>query len=60
MLIAPLNIPTQREQSSPKIKDIMFHIVNHSTYHRAQIATELKDHGIEPLKTDYILYKRAH
>ncbi|WP_188051464.1 DinB family protein [Flavobacterium sp. GP15] len=43
---------------SNKIKDILFHIINHSTYHRAQIATELKICGIEPINTDYIFYKR--
>ena len=40
------------------VKDILFHIVNHSTYHRGQIATEFKQNGIEPLITDYIFYKR--
>lgn len=40
------------------IKDLLFHVVNHSTYHRAQIATEFKQAGIEPLVTDYIYYKR--
>jgi uncharacterized damage-inducible protein DinB len=40
------------------IKDILFHIINHSTYHRGQIATEFKQAGIEPLNTDYIFYKR--
>lgn len=43
---------------SNKIKDILFHIINHSTYHRAQIATELKNCGIEPINTDYVFYKR--
>ena len=43
---------------SNKIKDILFHVINHSTYHRAQIATELKNSGIEPILTDYIFYKR--
>lgn len=41
-----------------KIKDVLFHVINHSTYHRAQIATELKNCGIEPINTDYIFYKR--
>ena len=41
-----------------KISDVLFHVVNHSTYHRAQIATELKQQGIPPLTTDYIFYKR--
>ncbi|SDK95848.1 DinB family [Sphingobacterium mizutaii] len=39
------------------IKDIMFHIINHSNYHRAQIATELRKQEIEPIQTDYIKYK---
>lgn len=39
-------------------RDILFHIVNHSTYHRAQIASELKSKGVTPLATDYIFYKR--
>ncbi|TYP97134.1 putative damage-inducible protein DinB [Sphingobacterium allocomposti] len=39
-------------------RDILFHIINHSTYHRAQIATEFRNCGLEPLVTDYIVYKR--
>ncbi|MCH5598777.1 DinB family protein [Niabella ginsengisoli] len=39
------------------IKDILFHVINHSTYHRGQIATNLRQSGLEPLVTDYILYK---
>ncbi|WP_185211767.1 DinB family protein [Sphingobacterium mizutaii] len=35
----------------------MFHIINHSNYHRAQIATELRKQEIEPIQTDYIKYK---
>ena len=41
-----------------KIEDVLFHIINHSTYHRAQIATDIKNCGIEPINTDYIFYKR--
>lgn len=40
------------------IRDILFHVVNHSTYHRGQIASEFKVSGKEPLATDYIFYKR--
>lgn len=40
------------------VQDIIFHIINHATYHRAQIATNLKENGIEPINTDYIFYKR--
>ena len=41
-----------------KIEDILFHIINHSTYHRAQIASDIRNCGIEPINTDYIFYKR--
>lgn len=40
------------------VKDILFHIINHATYHRGQIASDCKAHGIEPLISDYIFYKR--
>ncbi|MEO0570194.1 MAG: DinB family protein [Bacteroidota bacterium] len=41
-----------------ELKDILFHIINHSTNHRGQIATEFRKNklGLEPL--DYIFYKR--
>ncbi|RYE36349.1 MAG: damage-inducible protein DinB, partial [Sphingobacteriales bacterium] len=40
------------------VQDILFHIVNHSTYHRGQIAMDLRLNGLEPIATDYIFYKR--
>ncbi|HYD90635.1 MAG TPA: DinB family protein [Flavobacterium sp.] len=40
------------------VRDILFHVINHSTYHRGQIATDCKLHGMTPLVTDYIFYKR--
>ncbi|OYX25018.1 MAG: damage-inducible protein DinB [Flavobacteriales bacterium 32-35-8] len=40
------------------IRDTLFHVINHSTYHRGQIATDFKHHGLTPLVTDYIFYKR--
>ncbi len=46
------------ETFTNSVKDILFHVVNHSTYHRAQIATECKSAGIAPLVTDYIFLKR--
>src|SRR5690606_14249917 len=33
------------------IKGILFHLINHSTYHRGQIATEFRLAGIKPLAT---------
>jgi uncharacterized damage-inducible protein DinB len=43
---------------SNDIKSIIFHVINHSTYHRGQIASEFKQNGLDPMVTDYILYKR--
>jgi len=40
------------------VREILFHVVNHSTYHRGQIAADLKASGIQPPVTDYIFYKR--
>lgn len=40
------------------LQDILFHIINHSTHHRSQIALDFRNDGLEPLKLDYILYKR--
>ena len=41
-----------------KVKEVLFHVINHSTYHRAQIASDFKESGITPEVTDYIVYKR--
>ncbi|UCS92144.1 damage-inducible protein DinB [Echinicola marina] len=49
---------TRGEIFENSIQNICFHIINHSTYHRGQIASEFRLHGLEPLVTDYIHYKR--
>lgn len=43
---------------SNKLSDIAIHVVNHSTYHRGQIAIDLSENGMEAVSTDYIFYKR--
>lgn len=40
------------------IREIFFHFINHSTYHRGQIAMLMKQAGLEPINTDYVFYKR--
>ena len=40
------------------MKDMLFHIINHSTHHRGQIAMDLRTNKFEPLPMDYIFYKR--
>lgn len=42
------------------VRDILFQIINHANYHRAQIATEFKQSGLRPLMTDFILYKKIN
>lgn len=46
------------EKYSNSIQDLLFHVINHSNYHRAQINAELKNLGLKPLITDYVFYKR--
>lgn len=40
------------------IRDILLHVVNHSTYHRGQIASMIRAKGFDPPVTDYIFYQR--
>lgn len=59
-LEAGLDYSTSKGQPfSNKVKDIMFHIINHSTYHRGQIAMFFRESGIAPEISDYIFYKRS-
>ncbi|GIX42727.1 MAG: hypothetical protein KatS3mg129_2460 [Leptospiraceae bacterium] len=46
------------EKYTNSIMEILFHIINHSTYHRGQIAMEFKKCNLNPVVTDYIFYKR--
>jgi uncharacterized damage-inducible protein DinB len=39
-------------------RDIIAHVLNHSTHHRAQIATLIRQSGGTPPATDYIFYLR--
>ena len=40
------------------VEMIMIHLVNHSSYHRGQIAMLLRQKGFEPINTDFITYDR--
>jgi uncharacterized damage-inducible protein DinB len=42
-----------------QVEQIMIHLVNHCTYHRGQIALQLRQQGYEPINTDYITYDRV-
>lgn len=44
--------------STVTLGDIYFHLSNHGTYHRGQLALLFRQSGVaEPLRTDYIFYK---
>ena len=40
------------------LTEIIIHVANHSTYHRAQVARRLRELGLNPPITDYIHYAR--
>lgn len=40
------------------VADILAHVINHGTYHRAQIATLLRLESVDPPSSDYIVYVR--
>jgi uncharacterized damage-inducible protein DinB len=40
------------------VADILLQVFNHGTYHRAQIAMDLREKGLEPVNTDYITFVR--
>lgn len=41
------------------VENIMIHLVNHSSYHRGQVAMLLRQKGFEPINTDFITYDRV-
>ncbi|MGH9455373.1 MAG: DinB family protein [Terriglobia bacterium] len=40
------------------VADVLTHLVNHSSYHRGQVATAVRQAGGKPASTDYIVYVR--
>jgi len=38
------------------LRAVLQHVVNHSTYHRGQVATQLRELGMKPLSTDLLRY----
>lgn len=47
------------DQYTNNVETIMIHLVNHASYHRAQIAMLLRQKGMEPINTDFITYDRV-
>jgi len=46
------------EDCQNTLEDILLHICNHGTHHRAQISTLMRQNKIEPIPSDYILFAR--
>jgi uncharacterized damage-inducible protein DinB len=47
------------ENYTNNVEMIMIHLVNHSSYHRGQVALLLRQKGLEPVNTDFITYDRV-
>ena len=44
------------EAMSYPLGQLMLHMSNHSTYHRGQVTTLLRQLGAQPISTDFVLY----
>ncbi|MEJ2006275.1 MAG: DinB family protein [Cyclobacteriaceae bacterium] len=42
------------------IREVITQVINHSTYHRGQIAMKMKEAGVQPPATDYIAFRRLN
>lgn len=50
---------TRGEEFAAPLWQLMRHLVNHSTYHRGQVATLLRQLGFPAASTDLVLYHRG-
>lgn len=58
-LRAPIRYRTLKGQEhTNQLGDLIRHVVNHSTYHRGQIGTQMRQLGLHPPSTDFVLYLR--
>ncbi|TGE14254.1 DinB family protein [Hymenobacter elongatus] len=46
------------EPYTSQVSDVFTHVPMHANYHRAQVATRLRENGLEPINTDFITYCR--
>ena len=50
---------TEGKTHSNILRHAMVHLINHSSYHRGQLATLMRQVGAAPISTDLILYYRS-
>jgi uncharacterized damage-inducible protein DinB len=53
-------VNTKGEHFTSTVGDIITHVLFHGAYHRGQIASSLRDAGLDPAYTDFIHAARAH
>jgi uncharacterized damage-inducible protein DinB len=49
---------SKKESFENRLVDIVAHVINHSTHHRAQVSLKLRQLDIVPPPLDYVLFKR--
>ena len=49
---------TQGAEFKTPIRDVLIHLLMHSTYHRGQVAAAVREAGGKPAPTDYVVYLR--
>ncbi len=47
------------EARSAPLRQVLLHVVNHSTYHRGQVVSQLRQLGYSPPSTDLVEYRGA-
>lgn len=52
-------VTTKGDPFSNTIEDILTQLINHSSYHRAQIAMKCRQAGYTPAQTDFIVFARS-
>jgi uncharacterized damage-inducible protein DinB len=50
---------THGQTFTQPLQDLLFHILNHSTYHRGQLAQLLRQQGFTPPATDFVYFNRS-
>ena len=49
---------SKKQSFENRLVEIVTHVINHSTHHRAQVSRKLRQLNIEPPPLDYIIFKR--
>lgn len=50
-------VNTKGETWSYPLSEVLWHIVNHASYHRGQVTTLLRQLGATPASTDFLLFR---